>query len=87
MSWQRNHTLGKRSWDRIPRGEKKNLASGTFCPDSTTREAFVPEDVSRFCPGSATRDKNLEAFVPEALSRFQNRDKKGVGNRDNKPFV
>ena len=30
---------------------------------------------------------NVEAFVPEALSRFQNRDKKGVGNRDNKPFV
>lgn len=24
--------LGKKSWDRIPRGAKKFLASETFCP-------------------------------------------------------
>ena len=38
MSWQGNHALDKRSWDRIPRGAKKFLECGTFCPGSATQD-------------------------------------------------
>ena len=51
MSWQGNHAL-ERGLGIESCGVKKNLACGTFCPGSATRDKslqpFVPEGESRF---------------------------------------